>query len=146
MSGLKITTLVIPTKNDSDDEIKRMCDWVVKELGPDVPLHFSAFHPDFKMLELPATPADTLRRVREIALSCGVQYAYTGNVHDDAGDSTKCHHCGKLLIQRDWYELNKYKMRGNCCSNCGTTIPGVFEETPGDWGRKRQPVRLSNYT
>ncbi|MHC4840087.1 MAG: AmmeMemoRadiSam system radical SAM enzyme [Planctomycetota bacterium] len=139
------TTLLIPTKNDSGDELGRMCDWVVKELGPDVPMHFSAFHPDFKMLDLPATPTETLRRAREIALSCGVQYAYTGNVHDDAGDTTRCHHCDELLIQRDWYELRNYTMEGNCCPKCRTVIPGVFEESPGDWGRKRQPVRLANF-
>ncbi|MEE9312909.1 MAG: AmmeMemoRadiSam system radical SAM enzyme [Planctomycetota bacterium] len=139
---LEITTLLIPTKNDSEDEIKRMCEWVVRELGPDVPLHFSAFHPDFKMTDLPSTPAETLNHARQIAMAAGVRYAYTGNVHDTDGDTTRCHSCGEQLIERDWYELIQYNLSNNDCPKCQTRIPGVFETKPGNWGRKRLAVRL----
>ncbi|HID50243.1 MAG TPA: AmmeMemoRadiSam system radical SAM enzyme [Chromatiales bacterium] len=100
---LEITNLVIPGYNDSEQEIEEMTQWVVRELGPDVPLHFTAFHPDFKMMDVPPTPFGTLTRAREIAIKNGVRYAYTGNVHDEAGESTYCHSCGQKLIGRDWY-------------------------------------------
>jgi pyruvate formate lyase activating enzyme len=123
-----------------------MTQWVVENLGPDVPMHFSAFHPDWKMKDHPSTPPATLRMARQIALKNGVRYAYVGNVHDPAGDSTYCHHCGELLIGRDWYELSTWKLtpEGNCPS-CGTPCAGVFEAQPGDWGAKRLPVRLANF-
>jgi pyruvate formate lyase activating enzyme len=140
----EITTLLIPGENDSEDELERMVAWVVENLGPDVPLHFSAFHPDWKMLDTPATPADTLRRARKIALAGGVRYAYVGNVHDPAGDSTYCHNCGAMLIGRDWYELSTWNLTDDGhCRNCGTACAGVFSGPPGKWGRKRQPVRLT---
>jgi pyruvate formate lyase activating enzyme len=138
----EITTLLIPGKNDSDEELNRLAEWVVHELGPDVPLHFSAFHPDFKMTDLPHTPAATLTRARDIAIKHGVRYAYTGNVHDTEGDTTRCHNCHEPLIVRDWYNLLKWNLKDGKCQKCGTALPGVFESKPGIWGARRQPVRL----
>ncbi len=142
----EITTLLIPGENDSDAELDAMTQWVVAHLGPDVPMHFSAFHPDWKMLETPATPAATLARAREIAMRNGVRHAFVGNVEDKARDSTYCHDCGALLIGRDWYQLSEWTLTeaGNCAS-CGTKCAGVFEARPGDWGRKRQPVRMRDF-
>ncbi len=143
----EITDLIIPGENDSEKEIDEMTSWVVKHLGADVPMHFSAFHPDWKMMNKPRTPKSTLVRAREIALANGLRYAYTGNVHDFDGHSTYCHACNHRLIGRDWYELSDWKIRfdgnysGNC-TNCGEPVAGVFEETRGDWGRKRVPVRF----
>ena len=142
----EITNLIIPGWNDSDAELEEMTQWVVENLGPDVPMHFSAFHPDFKMMDLPRTPAATLTRARNIALKNGVRYAYTGNVHDRSGDTTLCHHCQSPLIERDWYELRGWYLDENGrCQTCGTKCAGIFETTPGHWGRKRQPVHLSNF-
>ncbi|AKH19553.1 AmmeMemoRadiSam system radical SAM enzyme [Sedimenticola thiotaurini] len=139
----ELTTLLIPGENDSDEELDRMTRWVVANLGPDVPMHFSAFHPDWKMRDYPPTPPATLSRARQIALSNGVHHAYTGNVHDSAGGSTYCSSCGKLLIQRDWYELGEWHLTPDGrCAYCGETCAGVFEATPGDWGARRMPVRL----
>ncbi len=143
----EITDLIIPGENDSEREIDEMTAWVVKHLGPDVPMHFSAFHPDWKMMDKPRTPKSTLLRAREIAQANGVRYAYTGNVHDFDGHSTYCHSCGHRLIGRDWYELSDWNIRfdgnynGNC-NSCGEPVSGVFDGPPGDWGRKRVPVRL----
>ena len=143
---MELTTLLIPGYNDSDGELNEMTRWVVEKLGPDVPMHFTAFHPDYKMLDVPATPLATLRRAREIALENGVHYAYTGNVHDKAGDSTWCHGCGKRVIERDWYELGEWNLDENgCCKSCGEKCAGVFEAGHGGWGSKRQPVRLASY-
>ena len=139
----ELTTLLIPGKNDSSAEIDEMTRWVVEHLGPDVPMHFTAFHPDYKLLDIPATPAQTLTRAREIAVNNGVRYAYTGNVHDKSGESTYCHECGEILIGRDWYELSDWQLDGEGhCLHCGTTCAGVFESRPGNWGAHRQPVRL----
>jgi pyruvate formate lyase activating enzyme len=140
----EITTLLIPGKNDSDDEITAMCAWLMKNLGPDVPLHFTAFHPDWKMNDIPATPAATLTRAREIALKSGLNYVYTGNVHDAAGGSTYCPGCSKLLIVRDWYEIQDYRVtaQGNC-PDCKTAVAGRFENFTQGFGRRRVPVRLS---
>jgi pyruvate formate lyase activating enzyme len=139
----EITTLLIPGENDSDAELHRAADWIAENLGPDVPWHFSAFHPDFKMLDKQPTPAATLTRAREIALSKGLHFVYTGNVHDRAGGSTWCPGCGKLLIERDWYVLGQWNLDGNRCKSCGREIPGHFELRPGNWGAKRVPVRLA---
>ncbi|MEE8146072.1 MAG: AmmeMemoRadiSam system radical SAM enzyme, partial [Longimicrobiales bacterium] len=140
----EITTLLIPGENDSDGEIEAMTEWVVEHLGPDVPMHFTAFHPDWKMMDKPRTPPATLTRAREIALGNGVRYAYTGNVHDEAGGSTYCHTCGETLIGRDWYVLTDWKLREDgACRSCGTPCPGVLEPEPGSRGAKRQPVRLA---
>ena len=143
---VELTTLLIPGKNDSDEELDTMTRWVVRELGPEVPMHFTAFHPDWKMMDIPATPIATLQRAREIALKNGVQYAYTGNVHDKAGESTYCHHCGQTLIGRDWYVLSDWNLDAEGkCNRCGTPCAGVFEARPGDWGAKRVPVQLAQF-
>jgi len=139
----ELTTLLIPGQNDSDDELTRMAAWVVEHLGPDVPMHFSAFHPDYKMRDLPPTPPSTLTRARRIAMARGVRYAYTGNVHDSDGGSTFCHACGHLLIERDWYQLGRWGLTADgCCEACGTRCAGVFEPRPGTWGPRRMPVSL----
>jgi pyruvate formate lyase activating enzyme len=143
---LEVTTLLIPGKNDSDAELEAASAWFAETLGPDVPWHFTAFHPDYKMLDLPRTPAATLSRAREIARRHGLRYAYTGNVHDEAGQSTLCHACGATLIGRDWYELTAWNLTPQgCCADCGARCAGVFEGAPGDWGARRQPVRLADY-
>ncbi|HRQ39837.1 MAG TPA: AmmeMemoRadiSam system radical SAM enzyme [Chloroflexota bacterium] len=140
----EITNLIIPGWNDSDAELEAMTQWVVTELGPDVPMHFSAFHPDYKMMDVPHTPPTTLTRARNIALKNGVRYAYTGNVHDTAGDTTFCHNCGLKLIERDWYELKAYRLTADGrCPSCGASCAGIFAPQPGHWGRRRLPVRLS---
>jgi pyruvate formate lyase activating enzyme len=144
---VELTTLLIPGWNDSDEEIEAMTKWVVKELGPEVPMHFTAFHPDYKMMDVPPTPQATLTLAREIALKNGVHYAYTGNVHDKAGESTYCHCCGQRLIGRDWYVLSEWNLDAHAnCNKCGTHCAGVFEEHPGDWGAKRLPVRLADFS
>ena len=140
---IEVTTLIIPGQNDGDDELNRLADWFAENLGPDVPLHFSAFHPDFKMLDVPATPAATLARARRIAQGHGLRYVYTGNVHDAAGDATLCPGCGQVVIQRDWYRLLEWRLDGGRCAACGTEIAGRFEERPGDWGARRAPVRIA---
>jgi len=141
---LETTTLIIPGENDSEKELTEMSEWVVENLGPDVPMHFSAFHPDFKMLDKPSTPADTLVMARDIAIKAGIRYAYVGNVHNRDADSTWCHQCGELLIERDWYELGQWNLDENaCCKSCGTRVAGVFEADRGNWGAKRLPVRMN---
>jgi pyruvate formate lyase activating enzyme len=141
---VEITTLLIPGVNDSDAEISAMTRWVAGQLGPDVPVHFTAFHPDFKMRDRPPTPPATLARARRIALDHGIRYAYTGNTCDTAGQSTYCHHCGELVIERDWYRLGAYRLTPDGrCMNCGTPVPGVFDTTPGTWGPRRLPVQLT---
>ncbi len=142
----EITTLLIPDENDSEEEIENLTSWVVENLGADVPLHFTAFHPDFRMTDKQNTPPSTLTRARHIAQKNGVRYAYTGNVHDRKGGSTFCHQCGQLLVGRDWYLLKNWNLtdKGEC-RNCGTPCAGIFDGPPGDWGRKRMPVRLSEY-
>ncbi len=139
----EITTLLIPGENDGEAEIDSMTRWIVEHLGPDVPLHFTAFHPDWKMRDRPHTPPASLTRARRIALANGVRYAYTGNVHDPAGASTYCHGCGEVLVGRDWYVLSTWNLspEGRCAS-CGTPCAGLFEQEPGRWGARRVPVRL----
>jgi len=141
----EITTLLIPGQNDSDAELAELSAWVAAELGPDVPLHFSAFHPDWRMRDVPPTPPATLGRARDIARAAGLHHVYTGNVHDPKGGSTWCPGCGGLLIGRDWYELTAWRLTADGhCPDCGTVLAGRFEAAPGTWGRKRQPVRLSS--
>jgi pyruvate formate lyase activating enzyme len=141
---LELTTLLIPGENDSEQELHTMTQWVVEELGPDVPMHFTAFHPDWKMRDHPPTPHKTLIQARDIALANGVRYPYVGNVHDGQASSTYCHNCGELLIERDWYELGEWHLdpEGRC-EVCSTPLAGRFEEAHGDWGSRRQPVRMS---
>jgi pyruvate formate lyase activating enzyme len=137
----EITNLVIPGLNDSDDEFDAMTRWVVEQLGPDVPMHFTAFHPDWKMLDRPHTPPATLARARRIALHNGVRYPYTGNVHDTDGGTTTCHACGTRLIVRDWYELLEWNLTNDGrCLRCGELCAGVFSGRPGAWGARRRPV------
>jgi pyruvate formate lyase activating enzyme len=143
----EITTLLIPGENDSEQEIEALTQWVVEQLGPDVPIHFTAFHPDWKMREIPHTQPVTLTMARHIAMKNGVRYAYTGNVSDREGGSTYCHECGQKLIGRDWYELSEWNLTtdGNC-RFCGTPCAGVFEEKPGRWGARRRPVLLKQFS
>ena len=142
----EITTLLIPGENDSEREIEELTQWVMEHLGPDVPLHFTAFHPDFKMLDKPPTPSSTLTMARRIAVKNGLRYAYTGNVHDEEGGSTYCHHCGRKLIGRDWYVMTEWHLTDDgLCLHCGTPCAGVFEGPPGNWGAKRLPVRLKDF-
>jgi len=140
----EITTLLIPGHNDSDAELTAMSQWIMKELGPDVPLHFSAFHPDHKMPDVPATPPSTLVRARDIAMKEGLQYVYTGNVRHEAGDTTFCPDCRAPLIVRDWYQIRRYRLtpEGNC-PDCGAAVAGRFGERAEDFGRKRIPVAIA---
>jgi pyruvate formate lyase activating enzyme len=143
---LEVTTLLIPGENDSEPELHQAAAWFAKNLGPDVPWHFSAFHPDYRMLDKPPTPPATLVPAREIARAHGLRYVYTGNVHDEEGQSTFCHACGEKLIGRDWYTLTAWALdeRGRC-RRCGARCAGVFEAKPGAWGARRQPVRLADF-
>jgi pyruvate formate lyase activating enzyme len=142
----EITNLMIPGLNDSPEETDAMTQWIVDKLGPDVPVHFTAFHPDWKMMDRPATPPSTLKRAREIAMRNGIRYAYTGNVHDEEGGSTYCHKCKKRLIARDWYVLGDWNLAADGrCKYCGAPCNGIFEKAPGNWGAKRVPVRLSDF-
>jgi pyruvate formate lyase activating enzyme len=139
----EITTLLIPGENDSDEEIDALTKWVHRELGDDVPLHFTAFHPDFKMLDRPPTPPASLTRARSIGLRNGLRYVYTGNVHDESGGTTYCPECREPLIGRDWYKLTRWSFKDGACASCGARIPGVFEGRPGRWGPRRLPVWMS---
>jgi pyruvate formate lyase activating enzyme len=140
---LEITNLVIPGENDGDEELDALSAWVVRELGPDVPLHFTAFHPDWKMLDAAPTPPATLRRARQMALANGARYVYTGNVRDLDGGTTYCHACGARLVVRDGYTICAWTLTPDGrCEACGAPCAGVFEGPPGAWGTRRQPVRL----
>jgi pyruvate formate lyase activating enzyme len=140
---LEITTLLIPGHNDSPAEIAALSEWIVNRLGPDVPLHFTAFHPDWKMRDVPRTPAATLALARTIANSTGLYHVYTGNVHDEIGQSTYCHACGSRVIGRDWYEITFRALdEGGCCKSCGERCAGVFEKVSGSWGPRRMPIEL----
>jgi pyruvate formate lyase activating enzyme len=143
---LEITTLLIPGENDSEAELEEMAQWMVANLGTEVPWHFSAFHPDWKMLDKPSTPLATLLKARDIAIKHGVRYAYTGNVHYGAGDSTYCPHCRNRVIGRDWYVMTDWHLTDTGhCQFCGTRVAGVFDGPPGEWGAKRRPVYLKDY-
>jgi pyruvate formate lyase activating enzyme len=138
---------LIPGENDSEAEIDEMTQWIMEQLGPDIPLHFTAFHPDWKMMDKPRTPLQTLTRSRDIALRNGLRYVYTGNVHDFKSSSTYCHNCGDILIGRDWYELSTWNMAAEnghgSCSHCGTAVAGVFDSQPGHWGARRLPIHIA---
>ena len=139
----EITTLLIPDHNDSDAELEAMSRWVVRELGQDVPVHFTAFHPDWKMRDIPPTPASTLQRARRIAQAEGMHYVYTGNVHDGEGGTTYCPACRKPLIRRDWHQIERYELTPQgSCPHCGCTIAGRFADKADNFGRRRIPVRL----
>jgi pyruvate formate lyase activating enzyme len=141
---LEVTTLLIPGLNDSDAELDALSAWFAAHLGQDVPLHFTAFHPDWKMRDVPPTPAATLARARRIARGHGLRYVYTGNVRDPDGGSTWCHGCGARLIGRDGYEIGQWGLTGEGrCAACGTACAGVFAAGPGQWGARRARVTLS---
>jgi pyruvate formate lyase activating enzyme len=141
----EITTLLIPGHNDSDAEITQECEWLAEHLGTDVPLHFTAFHPDFKMRDVPHTPSATLSRARRIALDHGLRYVYTGNVHDPGGQTTTCPGCDRPVVVRDWYVISDYRLTADGrCTHCGTQLPGRFDGPVGAWGARRMPVRLAD--
>lgn len=143
---LEITTLLIPGENDSDAELEALTQWIAENLGPDVPIHFTAFHPDWKMMGHSPTPPSTLNRARRIALKNGLRYAYTGNISDEKGGSTYCHQCSRKLIGRDWHTLSDWNLTTDGhCNGCGALCAGVFEARPGNWGARRRPVRLRQY-
>jgi len=134
----EITNLLIPGLNDSDEELHAMTSWVVEDLGPDVPVHFTACHPDFKMTDRPPTPPATLTRARRIAHENGVRFAYTGNVQDADGSSTYCPGCGTVVVERDWYAIGEYRLTDDGhCRSCGNRLPGVFDGPVGGWGPRR---------
>lgn len=142
----ELTTLLIPGLNDASSEIDEMTRWVVDRLGPNVPMHFSAFHPAFRMTDRPPTPPSTLIRAREIALRNGVRFAYTGNIHHEDGDRTICPSCGATVIGRDWYRLTRWNLTDDGrCRDCGARCPGRFDGPPGSWGARRLPVRIADY-
>ena len=143
---VELTTLLISGLNDSEHELNEMTGWVVDRLGPDVPMHFTAFHPAHRLGDHPATPARTLSRARTIARANGVRHAYTGNVHDEEGDSTICSGCGEIVIGRDWYRLTRWNLTDDGrCGSCGTPCPGRFDGSPGTWGARRLPVRMRDF-
>ena len=143
---LEITNLVIPGANDSEAELEAMTQWIVEHLGPDVPLHFSAFHPDYRMRDVAHTPHATLITAHRIARKNGLRHVYLGNVADTTRGSTYCHGCGACLIERRQYTLGAWRLTQNgLCAACGTECAGVFAATPGRWGARRQPVRLADF-
>ena len=148
---LELTTLLIPGQNDGDAELTALCEWVLDKLGPDTPLHFTAFHPDYRMRDLPNTPPATLLRAYQIGRRTGLHYVYTGNIHHEPTGSTYCPGCNAKLIGRDWHRITQWGVenrglgQGGYCTNCGTAVAGRFERKPGTWGRKRQPVRLAQF-
>ncbi len=140
----EITTLLIPGENDSPTELEKLCGWIMDELGPDVPLHFSAYHPDFH-LAIPRTPSETLTQARNIAIETGLHYVYTGNVHDRRGGSSWCPGCGRCIIERDWFHLESWQLDQGCCRHCKTPIAGHFANKPGQWNGRRRPCILSDH-
>ncbi len=142
----ELTNLVIPQANDNPGELRKMCDWILDSIGDEVPIHFTAFHPDFRMLDRERTSPETLTVAYDIAKKAGLKYVYVGNIHDVERQSTYCHNCKQLLIERNWYQLGKYEIDAQgCCQHCKTSIPGRFGSTRGEWGAKRQPVRIDQY-
>jgi pyruvate formate lyase activating enzyme len=140
---LEITTLIIPGHNDSDAELDAMTRWIAAHLGMDVPLHFTAFHPDYKMMDVAPTPPSTLQRARRIGMNNGLNYVYTGNVHDTQGGTTFCPGCGEALIVRDWYRILEFNAdEHGACGACGTNLAGHFAAFAGSFGRRRIPVRV----
>jgi len=138
---LEITTLLIPGENDSSQEVSALSEWAMGNLGPDVPVHFTAFHPDWKMRDMAPTPPSTLKRARRIAQDVGLRYVYTGNIHDETGQSTYCQGCSACLIGRDGYTITSWGLDvQGCCSDCGALCPGIFESSPGRWGARRAPL------
>lgn len=141
----EITNLIIPRLNDEAETLKKMCEWIVRDVGEDVPLHFSSFHPDFRMKDRPNTPIETLIQAYDIAVQSGLRYVYLGNVHDKDRQCTYCPNCQARLIERDWYNLGGYALTQSGCKHCGTAVPGRFDDLPGDWGAKRLPINIHKY-
>src|ERR1700722_2189470 len=142
----EITTLLIPGENDSDEELEALTQWAARELRVDVPLHFTAFHPDYRMLETSPTPPPTLQKARAIAIRNGLQHVYVGNVHDPARQATLCPTCGARAIGRDGYTIIGYALDASgACSSCGTRMAGVFVVQPGAWGSRRLSVDIERY-
>jgi len=142
-SWLELTTLLIPGLNDSDAELDQMTRWVVDALGPDVPMHFTAFHPDWRMLDRPRTPPSTLKRARIMAMKNGVRYAYSGNILDEETASTYCHQCHHVLVGRVGYDITAWHLTDDGhCRQCGARCAGVFNGPAGDWGTRRLPVDM----
>ncbi|WP_321322931.1 AmmeMemoRadiSam system radical SAM enzyme [Thiomicrorhabdus sp.] len=139
---LELTTLLIPGENDSEKEITEMSEWILEHCGADVPIHFTKYHPDYRMMDNPATPFSTLEKARTIAMNTGLNYVYTGNVTDPDGQATYCPNCGQKVIERHFYEITNWQLEGGCCKHCQTPITGVFDELPGTWGNQRLPIRL----
>lgn len=142
---LEVTNLIIPRENDSQDDLTRMCGWLVDNLGPDVPIHFSAFHPDFRLTDRERTPVETLLRAYEIAQDAGLRYVYTGNVPDVEHQTTYCPNCGGVVIERTGYELTRYALKGDRCAHCSAPVAGRYDQRPGTWGSRRQPVRIAQF-
>ena len=143
---LELTTLLIPGENDSEEELQQLTQLVIERLGPDVPLHFSAFHPDFKMMDTPSTPIESLHLARQIALNNGLHYVYIGNVHDKKCESTYCANCGEMLIGRDWYQLSEWNLTSEGrCGFCNSRCVGHFDAQPGAWGARSQVINLSHF-
>ena len=141
---LELTTLLIPGQNDDSAELDAMTRWIADHLGTDVPLHFTAFHPDYKMTGVPRTPSTTLTRARRIAQENGLAHVYTGNVHDREGGTTFCSGCQAALIERDWHQVLRYDLDADgACVHCGTRLAGRFGPAPGGFGGRRVPVRIS---
>lgn len=141
---LEITTLLIPGENDSDAALEAQCQWIFENLGPDVPLHFSAFHPDWKMRDKPSTPRKTLQKARQIARTAGLHFVYTGNVHDAKGQSTYCSGCGSVVIGRDWYRLSDWRLDAEGkCVECGTLCPGFYDNAPGNQDARRNRLVIA---
>ena len=141
---LEVTTLLIPGENDAPAEIAALSDWFAANLGPEVPLHFTAFHPDYKMLATPRTPAPTLLEARRVAMARGLRHIYTGNIHDEGSQTTFCHACGAVLIGRDWHRITAWSLsEDGRCRQCGERCPGVFEGPPDRWGQRRRPLALA---
>ncbi|MBX3743821.1 MAG: AmmeMemoRadiSam system radical SAM enzyme [Verrucomicrobiae bacterium] len=142
---IEVTTLLIPGLNDGPLEIGALCEWFLEHLGPDVPLHFTAFHPDFRLLDVPPTPPALLRRARGQALAAGLRFVYTGNIEDPEGQSTRCPGCDDILIARDRYDLTAWKLTpSGRCPNCSLLLPGDFSDSPGSWGSQRRFVRIGD--
>ena len=140
---LEVTNLLIPGENDSQQELESLCQWYVENVGANVPLHFSAFHPDYKMLDIIRTPLKTLLRAREIALQAGINHVYTGNVQHSASGSSYCNNCAKLVIERTQYQLGQWHLNGQGeCLYCSEKMVGVFDGQPGNWGTKRLPITM----
>jgi pyruvate formate lyase activating enzyme len=143
---VEVTTLVIPGENDSERELREGAVWLREHLGTEVPLHYSAFHPDYRMRDLPRTSAATLARAREIACEEGHHFVYTGNIHDAEGDTTFCPGCGDPVIERDWYLMKGYRLNAQGhCQGCSHPLAGRFDGPVGTWGRRRLPLSMASY-